>query len=428
MIQHHKRPHLNVPQFVIDEWKTRDQNTVAQILMDANWGKATFVAQLEVIVTKKKTVSVRVEEQWMTEKEMKSELQWTPARIAGAKKTCEAKGESHCRKNAYDGEQEYYIVTKEVGARQEERTQEEIHRSQKKADDGPTLDKDAFDGLAKAAARKAADDADADPNNPGGTGGSQIHETKSTFTKFMQSMLQKSGKIRSLVRELKEKYANCDTTSENVNLLQTGLKTMDEEYDKCSNLMAQAQLSGFDKVSSTFFRQLREIAVDSSLGVVWLCAGRALKAIAGDIGTGVATSNSERQVNLRAHTRGAKLHQADHLPPGKPGCRNVRFGGDNVKPSDQVDGVHMVYFVFRSLAPTDPRLGRRKEASFYAFDLFHSFHLGVGKILVASCLALASELMAATSVDNRLEELTSLYLVWAEENKKLKHFAFLAME
>ena len=114
------------------------------------------------------------------------------------------------------------------------------------ADDGPTLDKDAFDGLAKAAARKAADDANADPNNPGGTGGSQIHEagecftyrlilddqcmhacvcktlyslanpvqTKSTFTKFMQSMLQKSGKIRSLVRELKEKYANCDTTSE----------------------------------------------------------------------------------------------------------------------------------------------------------------------------------------------------------------------
>ena len=59
-----------------------------------------------------------------------------------------------------------------------------------------------------------------------------------------------------------------------------------------------------------------------------------------------------------------------------------------------------------------------QEASFYAFDLFHSFHLGVGKILVASCLALASELMAATSVDNRLEELTSLYLVWAEENKK----------
>lgn len=40
MIQHHKRPHLNVPQFVIDEWKTRDQNTVAQILMDANWDKA----------------------------------------------------------------------------------------------------------------------------------------------------------------------------------------------------------------------------------------------------------------------------------------------------------------------------------------------------------------------------------------------------
>ena len=59
-----------------------------------------------------------------------------------------------------------------------------------------------------------------------------------------------------------------------------------------------------------------------------------------------------------------------------------------------------------------------EEPGFYAFDLFHSFHLGVGKTLAASCLALASELMVATAVDVRLEELTNLYLVWAEENKK----------
>ena len=43
-------------------------------------------------------------------------------------------------------------------------------------------------------------------------------QTRATFTKFMQSMLQKSGKIRSLVRELKDKYANCDSTTESLAL------------------------------------------------------------------------------------------------------------------------------------------------------------------------------------------------------------------
>ena len=55
-------------------------------------------------------------------------------------------------------------------------------------------------------------------------------------------------------------------------------------------------------------------------------------------------------------------------------------------------------------------------AGLYTYDLFHSFHLGVGKTLVASCLALASEQMISSNVSVRLEELTALYLTWAEEN------------
>ena len=55
-------------------------------------------------------------------------------------------------------------------------------------------------------------------------------------------------------------------------------------------------------------------------------------------------------------------------------------------------------------------------AGLYTYDLFHSFHLGVGKTLVASCLALASELMISSNVSERLEELTTLYLTWAAEN------------
>lgn len=35
----------------------------------------------------------------------------------------------------------------------------------------------------------------------------------------------------------------------NVNTLQKGLKLMDEEYDKCSTLLAEAELKGFDAAS-----------------------------------------------------------------------------------------------------------------------------------------------------------------------------------
>ena len=57
-----------------------------------------------------------------------------------------------------------------------------------------------------------------------------------------------------------------------------------------------------------------------------------------------------------------------------------------------------------------------EEPGFYAFDLFHSYHLGVGKTFAAACLALASEFMVSGNLDGRLEELTNLYLTWASEN------------
>ena len=41
MVMPHKRAHLNVPQFVIDEWKSKDQNTMAYLLMEKNWDKAS---------------------------------------------------------------------------------------------------------------------------------------------------------------------------------------------------------------------------------------------------------------------------------------------------------------------------------------------------------------------------------------------------
>lgn len=57
-----------------------------------------------------------------------------------------------------------------------------------------------------------------------------------------------------------------------------------------------------------------------------------------------------------------------------------------------------------------------QEAGFYAYDLFHAYHLGVGKTFMASCLALASERCMGGRVDERLEQLTFMWRTWAEEN------------
>ena len=69
----------------------------------------------------------------------------------------------------------------------------------------------------------------------------------------------------------------------------------------------------------------------------------------------------------------------------------------------------------------DPALNRipfipGERAAFYTYDLFHSYHLGVGKSFVAGCLAMASEYMWAGKADDRLEQLSSLWLTWAGEN------------
>ena len=38
-------------------------------------------------------------------------------------------------------------------------------------------------------------------------------QTKTTLEKYLASMLQKTGKLRSLIRELRESYASCESTA-----------------------------------------------------------------------------------------------------------------------------------------------------------------------------------------------------------------------
>ena len=57
--------------------------------------------------------------------------------------------------------------------------------------------------------------------------------------------------------------------------------------------------------------------------------------------------------------------------------------------------------------------------SFFCYDLFHIYHLGVGKTWTASCLALMSDRLSASSIDERFEEMTLTFLQYCAEHRKV---------
>ena len=60
----------------------------------------------------------------------------------------------------------------------------------------------------------------------------------------------------------------------------------------------------------------------------------------------------------------------------------------------------------------------QEAEGFYQYDVFHCYHLGVGRYFVASCLAIMSERMWATNAKERFEQLTQLYLTWCSEERR----------
>ena len=69
-----------------------------------------------------------------------------------------------------------------------------------------------------------------------------------------------------------------------------------------------------------------------------------------------------------------------------------------------------------------------KLAAFYAFDLFHAFHIGTGKAFLGSCLALLSRYEAGSNIDLRFACLTKRYKTWCGEHKKTSHIKRLTPE
>ena len=57
-------------------------------------------------------------------------------------------------------------------------------------------------------------------------------------------------------------------------------------------------------------------------------------------------------------------------------------------------------------------------AGFWKFDVFHVWHLGLGKTFLSSYIALLSELQSASNVDARFTQLSAEYKLWCRANSR----------
>ena len=61
-----------------------------------------------------------------------------------------------------------------------------------------------------------------------------------------------------------------------------------------------------------------------------------------------------------------------------------------------------------------------QDASLFAWDFFHAFHLGLAKTHICSCLAVLSDLQPGSNIDARFEALSADYAAWHRSSSYLK--------
>ena len=71
---------------------------------------------------------------------------------------------------------------------------------------------------------------------------------------------------------------------------------------------------------------------------------------------------------------------------------------------------------------------RGQPAALFQFDVWHGFHLGVGRAFLGSALAVASQYFAGGTVDERFAHLTTDYRSWCAANKETLHLTAITKE
>lgn len=116
----------------------------------------------------------------------------------------------------------------------------------------------------------------------------------------------------------------------------------------------------------------------------------------------------------------------------RAGQRGVPFENFRNYQGDEVPAWHPTMFQEPAFT-TPPELSRipyipGKEPAFYAYDLFHAYHLGLGKCFVAGVLAVASDFIEAGTIDGRFEQLTYEYLDWCDRAHRSSFLNYLTKE
>ncbi|CAE7293260.1 unnamed protein product [Symbiodinium necroappetens] len=63
-----KRKDLEAPAWLVNEWTTGNKSGIARVLQEENFDKEKFFARMHVVITRKNSVKLLVEEQWCSRK------------------------------------------------------------------------------------------------------------------------------------------------------------------------------------------------------------------------------------------------------------------------------------------------------------------------------------------------------------------------
>ncbi|CAK9077707.1 unnamed protein product [Durusdinium trenchii] len=238
-----KRTDLEVPMWVIQEWSkgTKARDNMAEVLQRTNWDKDKFLVELEKVVTSRQTITIKKDEGWYSEYEMKNDLKWSASRIAGAKKYCESKGDSHCRRNCYDGVMEYWVCVRESGSHEESLEVLETKRSREQAQESKLeIAPDSFKAV------NAYKERGSDLAASGADNAASMSENKLHVKRFMDSLLGKATKLKSCLKDLNANFTQ-ESTASYTKSLNDNIKTLDTEFDKLNDLVAEGENSDFGK-------------------------------------------------------------------------------------------------------------------------------------------------------------------------------------
>ncbi|CAE7891387.1 ANK3 [Symbiodinium necroappetens] len=215
------RKELEAPAWVKEHWKGHKQE-MSMLMKDCNFDKECFLQKLERIITKKEKQKIKLDAGWYSEAEMKSELKWGPTRVTGALKYCRSRPDTHVRKNQYDQVEEYWITSRESGTVEESLTKEEKHYASEKADKPVDLGSGFGSGLAAMQGRKI----------------------KSTLKKFVDSIVQKTNKMKGLIKDLRDNFSESADVS--IKDLNDQVQKMEYHYEKCNEIRVRGDCFGFN--------------------------------------------------------------------------------------------------------------------------------------------------------------------------------------